>query len=265
MNEELSGARRLVITGEQIGKGRAGSGAYEENGNVYSKFVGLAESKGDIHFVIPLSGVYNPKRGDGVVGRIVEIIAQKWFVDINSPYEAVLTLSEATEEFIDLTKTDLSKYFDYNDLIFAEILSVNKQKQIQLTMRSRKCRKLRGGRLIKVTPSKVPRIIGRGGSMVEMIKQLTGTQIVVGQNGIVWMKGENEDLAAEAVLQIEERAHIKGLTDYIKKFLEERSGRKYVPAPPGGEFQFRRPEAEEGEFKFERPQEESERNGFEQR
>ncbi len=256
--DEESG-RKLVITGEQVGKGRAGHGCYEENGNVYSKFVGLAESKGDMHFVIPLSGVYNPKRGDGVIGKVVEIIAQKWFVDINSPYEAVLTLGEATEEFIDLAKSDLTKYFDYNDLIFAEILSVNKQRQIMLSMRSRKARKLRGGRLISVTSSKVPRIIGKGGSMVEMIKQLSGTQIVVGQNGIVWVKGENEDLAAEAVLMIEERAHLHGLTEFMKRFLEEKTGRKYE-AKPAGEFQFRREEGGEeggnGEFQFRRPDEE---------
>lgn len=73
-----------------------------------------------------------------------------------------------------------------------------------------------------VTPAKVPRIIGRQGSMVEMIKELTGTQIVVGQNGIVWVKGDNEDIAAEAVLKIEEKSHITGLTDYIKVMLEKR-------------------------------------------
>jgi len=214
--------RKLVITGELLGKGKAGHGAYEENGSVFSKYIGLAEQRGDIFIVIPLGGVYNPKRGDGVIGKIEEIIASKWFIDINSPYEAVLTLSEGVEEFVDLTKADLSKYFDYGDLIFAEIVSVNRQKQILLTMRSRKCRKLRGGRLIKVTPAKVPRIIGKAGSMVEMIKQTTGTQIVVGQNGIVWVRGDNEDIAAEAVLIIEEKSHLHGLTDHMKNMLEER-------------------------------------------
>ena len=102
-----------------------------------------------------------------------------------------------------------------------EVSSVSKSKSINLSMKSRKCRKLRGGRLIKVVPSKVPRIIGRSGSMVELIKNSTGTQIVVGQNGLVWVKGENEDLATEAILLIDEKAHIKGLTDFIKDFLEK--------------------------------------------
>lgn len=214
--------RKLVIPGDFIGEGRAGHGAYEENGRVFSRHVGLAEDKGDLFFVIPLSGIYNPKRGDGVIGQIKGIIVTKWFVDINAPYEAVLPLSEATEDFIDLTKTDLTKYFDYSDIIFAEILNVSKTKDVQLSMRDRKCRKLRSGRLLKVTPAKVPRIIGKGGSMVEMIKDMTKTQIVVGQNGLVWVKGDNEDIAIEAVTEIERKSHVSGLTEQIKAMLEKR-------------------------------------------
>lgn len=211
--------RRLVIPGDLVGEGHSGHGTYEHEGRIYSKCVGLAEEKNGIHFVIPLSGVYNPKRGDGVIGKIEDIIFSKWIVDINSPYQAVMSLSEAVDEFIDMTKVELTKYFDYNDLIFAEIFTVTKTKNIQLSMKDRKCRKLKGGRLIKINPAKVPRVIGRAGSMVEMIKEITGTQIVVGQNGFVWVKGDNEDMAAEAVLTIEQKSHISGLTDYIKDML----------------------------------------------
>lgn len=148
----------------------------------------------------------------------------------------MIPLSEGVEGFVDLTKADLTKFFDYGDLIFAEIMGVDRQRHITLTMRERKCRKLRGGRLLKVTPAKVPRIIGKGGSMVEMIKEKTGTQIVVGQNGIVWVRGDNEDIAAEAVLTIEARAHTSGLTDYIKAMLEERMrGRPAVQPRPARE------------------------------
>lgn len=219
--------RKLVIPGDALGKGRAGHGAYADGDEVFSKHVGLAEEKNGLFFVIPLSGIYNPKGGDGVIGKVEDVIFSKWLVDINSPYQAVLPLSEATEEFIDLTKTDLTKYIDYGDLLFAEISSVTKTKNVQLSMKDRKCRKLKGGRIIRVTPAKVPRIIGRGGSMVEMIKNITETQIVVGQNGLVWVKGENEDVAAEAVLTIEEKSHVSGLTDYIQAELEKWMKEKY--------------------------------------
>jgi len=221
--------RKFVIPGEAIGNAssaRPGHGTYEEGGKIISKIVGLADERNGVSFVIPLSGVYSPKKGDGIIGKIEDVIFSKWIVDINSPYQAVLPLSEATDEFIDLAKSDLTKYFDFGDLIFAEITSVSKTKNVQLSMRNRKCRKLRGGRILQVTPVKVPRIIGKGGSMVEMIKNLTGTQIVVGQNGIVWLKGDNEDIAAEAVLLIERKSHISGLTDFIKETLETRMGVK---------------------------------------
>ncbi|MFH0836550.1 MAG: exosome complex RNA-binding protein Rrp4 [Candidatus Aenigmatarchaeota archaeon] len=219
--------RNIVIPGDLLGTGRPGHGTYGENGEVFSRCVGIAEERSGLHIVIPLSGVYNPKKGDGVIGRIEEVIFSKWIVDINSPYQAALTLSDATEEFVDLTKTDLTRIFEPGELVFAEILSVSNSKQINLSMRSRKCRKLRGGRMINVTPSKVPRIIGRSGSMVEMIKNYTGTQIVVGQNGLVWVKGEGEDLATEAILMIDEKSHMHGLTDFIKDMLE-RSPKKIV-------------------------------------
>lgn len=219
-------SRKVVIPGDFLGKGRAGRGAYSEGNKVYAKRVGLLDSKGELLYVIPLSGIYDPKKGDNVIGKIREIGLSKWIVDINSPYQGILPLSEAVDEFVDLTKTDLAKFFNFNDIIFAEILMVSRNKVVQLSMKSKRCRKLRGGRIIEVTPAKVPRIIGKNGSMVETIKKYTNTQIVVGQNGLVWIKGEYEDLAAEAIYEIELRSHIKGLTDKIKQMLEERVSEK---------------------------------------
>lgn len=214
--------RKLVIPGDFLGDGRAGHGAYEEENKAFSACIGLAEEKNGMHFVIPLSGIYSPKRGDGVIGKIEDVAFSRWIVDVNSPYEAVLPLAEATEEFIDLTKNDMTKYFNFGDLIFVEISSVSQTKNVQLTMRSRKCRKLRGGRLLMVTPAKVPRIIGKAGSMVEMIKQMTNTQIVVGQNGIVWVKGDHEDIAMDVISLIERKSHVQGLTEHVRAYLEEK-------------------------------------------
>ncbi|MFH1420359.1 MAG: exosome complex RNA-binding protein Rrp4 [Candidatus Aenigmatarchaeota archaeon] len=214
--------RTLVIPGDELGAGRSGHGTYEDNGKVYAKVVGLHDQKDDLHFVIPLQGIYDPKREDGVIGRVIEIIATRWILDINAPYEATMAVSDAVEEFVDLTKTDLTRYFTFGDLIFTEIYNVTRSKAVQVSMKNRKCRKLRGGRIIRVTPAKVPRIIGRAGSMVEMIKNKTGAQIVVGQNGIVWVKGGKQELAAEAVLEIEEKAQMDGLTDAIGKMLDKR-------------------------------------------
>lgn len=233
--------RKLVIPGDLLGEGVAGSGTYAEGGKIFSQVVGLADMKDRLHFVIPLNGIYDPRRGDGIIGKIQDIAFSHWVVNINSPYTGVLPLNEAVTEFVDLTKADLTKYFNYGDVIFAKISNVTKTKNIQLTMRDRKCRKLYGGRLVKVTAAKVPRIIGKSGSMVELIKEHTGCQIVVGQNGIVWLKGEKEDLAIKAIQEIEEKSHISGLTDRIKTFLEKESGFKTAKISD-----YQKPEAKPG-------------------
>lgn len=222
--EERAKTRKLVLPGDELGRGIAGSGTYLDQGVVVSKVVGMAEKKDDVHFVIPLNGVYVPKRGDGVIGIVTEVAPSKWVVDINSPYPSTMSLSEAVEEFIDLTKSDLTKYFNFGDMIFAKISSVTKSKQVALSMRDKRCRKLYDGRIVKITPAKVPRVIGKEGSMVELIKKKTGCQIVVGQNGIIWVKGEKRHLAVETILKIEEYAHTSGLTDKIEKFLDSKIG-----------------------------------------
>ena len=72
--------RNLVLPGDLLGEGRPGHCTYEKDGKVYSKCVGLVEDKNGVIFVIPLSGIYNPKRGDGVIGRIEDVIFSKWIV-----------------------------------------------------------------------------------------------------------------------------------------------------------------------------------------
>ena len=80
-------------------------------------------------------------------------------------------------------------------------------------------RKLKGGVVIKITPSKVPRLIGKQGSMVNLIKEKTGTVIRVGQNGLVWLDGEKVEKAIKAIKLIDEKSHIYGLTEGISKLL----------------------------------------------
>jgi exosome complex component RRP4 len=72
---------------------------------------------------------------------------------------------------------------------------------------------------------KVPRVIGKNGSMIQILKNSTGCRIYVGQNGRIWIDGELDDImrAVRAVKLIEEEAHNLGLTEKVKKYLEESS------------------------------------------
>jgi exosome complex component RRP4 len=223
-SELLVKERQLVVPGDVVARGLEflpGAGSYRKNSDIRSKLLGLVRLKDRIVGVVPLSGVYVPKPGDGIIGTVSDMQSTFWIFDINSPYDALLQLGEATAEYVDISKTDISVYFDIGDVVYAKILNVSRSKNVTLTMNDYRAKKLIGGRLMKVTPSKVPRIIGKEGSMIELIKKYTGCHIVVGQNGVVWLKGSNEALAAKTVLMIEREAHISGLTDRVTAMLKE--------------------------------------------
>jgi len=216
--------RDLVLPGDLLEerKGRKlGTGVYEEDNKVYSKFLGVPKISENEITVIPLSGTYLPRFGDRVIGVIEAVEVSGWFVDVNSPYSAFLPLSEAVEEFVDLQRAELTRYFDIGDIIYCRLSKVTKNKSVQASMRDFESRKLRNGVLIKVTPTKIPRIIGKEGSMISMIKNKTKCEIITGQNGLVWIRGENKDKAIEAILIIEKESHTVGLTERIEKMLGE--------------------------------------------
>ena len=77
---------------------------------------------------------------------------------------------------------------------------------------------------MNVNPNKVPRIIGKEGSMINLIKDNTGCNITVGQNGLVWIKGdkvEDELYAKKAIMFVTEKSFASGLTDEVKKWFEK--------------------------------------------
>jgi len=212
----------VVVPGEFIAEkaGRkVGKGAYYEAEKVFAEVLGIPRTDENEIFVIPLSGVYIPDIGDKVVGTITTVEISGWMVDVNSPYLAFLPLSEGVAEFVDTQRTDISRFFDVGDFIFCKISKSTKNKTIQVSMRAIGSRKLLSGITIKVTPSKIPRIIGKNGSMISLIKEKTGCDITAGQNGVVWIRGVDKAKAIEAILTIERESHTIGLTEKIEKML----------------------------------------------
>ncbi|MBD3263043.1 RNA-binding protein [Candidatus Woesearchaeota archaeon] len=216
--------RDIVVPGDLLAEGMAylpSGKAFREDNKIYAATVGLISIKGRVIKVIPLAGKYMPKKGDVVIGRVTNMGYSGWHLDVNSPYNADLNIGEATREYIDLAKTDLSKYFDIGEYALAEVINISENKYIKLSTKKRPYRKLKGGNIIEVSPTKIPRIIGKAGSMIKMLKDSSGCDIIVGQNGIVWIKGtpEKEALVAQAIHRIEKESHTKGLTYNIKKML----------------------------------------------
>ena len=217
--------KEIVIPGQELAQGLdylPSQGAFRDEDNIISSYLGLASINERFIKVIPLTGRYSPRINDTIIGKVTDIGFYGWTLDIGCAYNAVLSIRE-TSGFIE-RNDDLTKYYDYGDLVVAKVVKVTKQRSIDITTKGPGLKKLIGGKVIEVTSSKVPRMIGKQGSMISMIKEASNCNIIIGQNGRVWVKGENTDqeiLVTNIILKIEQESHIDGLTDKIKKMLEK--------------------------------------------
>ncbi|MDP2768051.1 MAG: exosome complex RNA-binding protein Rrp4 [Candidatus Methanoperedens sp.] len=218
--------KKLVIPGEFLSDDAnlADEGTYVEDGKVFSSVFGIASLKNHIR-VVPLSGKYIPRPGDLVIGIVTEVSFSNWIVDIRSPYEGLLHISEFPRR---IENQDMSKYLTVGDSIMTLVRDVDPSMKVELTLDDQRLRQIKEGRIIEVTPSKVPRLIGRSGSMIAMLKNETNCNIFIGQNGRVWMTGKDKDveLAVKAISKIDRESHISGLTDRMIKFLKEEKSKQ---------------------------------------
>ena len=225
MNKLLVKEKEIVIPGQELAEGDYidGNGTFKEDNKIISYYLGLATINEKFVKVIPLTGKYMPKVNDIVIGKVADMGFYGWSVDLDCAYNATLSIREVSE-FVE-KNDDLTKFYNYGDFIVGKIIRVSKQKNVDITTKGPGLKKLLGGKLIDVTSSKVPRMIGKQGSMINMIKEKTGCNIIIGQNGRVWIKGdsiESEILVTKIIMKIEQESHLEGLTDKIKKLLDEK-------------------------------------------
>ena len=219
-------AYKIVIPGDILAEGLgyiAGQGTHRVGNEIRSSILGILNQQGKVIKVIPLRGAYIPKEGDKVIGQITDVGYSVWEVDVNGPTVALLSITDVKRYYIELGE-DLSKYFDIGDYIYAEIERVGKSMFVKLKMDNKMYRKLDTGMVLKVSPVKIPRIIGKKGSMINLLKEMIGCSIIVGQNGLIWIKGKTgkeELVAMKAIKYIEENALKEGLTDEIKEKIKE--------------------------------------------
>jgi len=213
--------KKLVTPGEFLSDevNLADEGTYVEDGKVFSSVFGIASLKNHIR-VVPLSGKYIPRPGDMIIGIVTEVSFSNWIVDIRSPYEGLLHISEFPRR---IENTDMSKYLTVGDSIMTLVKDVDPKMKVELTLSDQRLRQIKEGRIIDVTPSKVPRLIGRSGSMIAMLKNETNCNIFVGQNGRIWLTGKDKgmDMAVKAIFKIERESHIPGLTDRMIMFFKD--------------------------------------------
>ena len=223
--------REIVTPGELLAEGNyiAGNNTYKDGSKIYASRLGLVEYENQVVQVIALNTVYIPSVGDQVIGKIEDVSIFGWTVDINSPYKAILRATDALNKPFKQQKDELTSFLDIGDLIFAKIIAFDRTIDPILTIKEPGLGKITQGQLIKVPPAKIPRIIGRKASMINMLKRETKCKITVGQNGIVLISGsspEDERLAIMAIEKIVREAHTSGLTDRIAEMIRKEKGEK---------------------------------------
>ncbi len=215
-------AREIVVPGDILDDSgaKAGDNTYTVDGKVYAAVLGVKNKNQYGVGVIPLGGRYMPKPGDMVIGMINDIGSSNWMVDIRAPYPAPLHVSEVPWK---VEFGDTSRYLNVGNVVLLKVLSVDEGKKIQVTMNDSGLRRLEGGRLVEIPYVKVSRVIGKSGSMIQMIKNMTDCRIFIGENGIIWIDGDerNAEVAAQAIEMIGEHAHKGSLTERVKEFIEK--------------------------------------------
>ena len=215
--------KQVVAPGELLAEGDhvLGDNSFRVGTRIFSACVGIFEVDGNRVTVVPLKGGYFPRVGDLVGGRIVDVGLSGWTLDIRAPYEAMLPASE-TPGPRGPRRRDLSESFDVGDMVLCQVLAFDRTRDPLLTTKGPGLGKIATGRVVEISAAKIPRLIGRKGSMISMLKNETNCQITVGQNGVVMVWGkspENERVAVEAIYMVEREAHTRGLTDRIREMI----------------------------------------------
>jgi exosome complex component RRP4 len=198
----------ILIPGDNLKK--KDNNSYERENNYYSKYILLVnEDK-----TTKLFGYYMPEVNDIVIGKVIDVLSNGWLVDINSPYIGKLSLKDIG--------TDPNDIYTYGDYILCQIIKMTKNKLIDLDIKKKE--KLNDGLILKVDPARIPRVIGKNSSMLNLIKQYLKIDIIIGKNGRIYLNGDVNEVskAVDIIRFIINNSYKRGLTEKVKEILENK-------------------------------------------
>lgn len=203
-------SREIVIPGEHVGSNPhiMGQNVYAMDGQVYSAVMGIKNERDNEISVVPLNGKYMPVENDTLVGIIKSEKFSGYEVEINSFYTSFAS------------KKELRDPLKVGAIVTCKVTKVNELNEADIGF----VRSMGDGEIVMVNPSRVPRIIGKNNSMLNVVKNGTGANVFVGKNGLVHVSGGNTELAKETLLRINEHAHVENLTLDTQKFLAVKTG-----------------------------------------
>jgi exosome complex component RRP4 len=221
----MDNKRKYVIPGDVVTTGpfRPEQNVILEGEKIISTAVGISEIYEDSVRVISLTGKYIPKIDDLVIGKINSHTSLSWELDINSCYVGFLPAQDVFGRDFSAHADELATKLKTGDLVAARIANFDRTRDPLVTISDRDLGKIDSGVLVKITPSKVPRLIGKRGSMIQMIEMATNAAVTIGQNGWVVVSCETPEgllKAKKAIEMVNQKAHVANLTDQIKEMLE---------------------------------------------
>ncbi|MFP3256560.1 MAG: KH domain-containing protein [Candidatus Nanopusillus acidilobi] len=198
----------ILIPGDSLKKKDINS--YERENNNYSKYILLVNEDKTTR----LFGYYMPEVNDIVIGKVIDVLSNGWIIDINSPYVGKLSLKD--------TGVDPSDLYTYDDYILCQIVKMTKNKLIDLEIKKKE--KLNDGLILKVDPARIPRLIGKNSSMLNLIKEDLKIDIIIGKNGRVYLNGDinNVSKAVDIIRFVINNSYKRGLTEKVKEILENK-------------------------------------------
>jgi exosome complex component RRP4 len=223
----MDNRRKYVIPGDVVTTGpfRPEQNVILEGNKIISTTIGVSEIYDDSVKVISLTGKYIPKINDLVIGKVISHTSLSWELDINSCYVGFLPAQDVFGRDFSAHADELTSKLKSGDLVAARIANFDRTRDPLVTIADRDLGKIDSGDLIKISPSKVPRLIGKRGTMIQTIETATEAVITIGQNGWVVVSCENPEgllKAKKAIQMVNEQAHVANLTDQVKEMLESR-------------------------------------------
>ena len=223
----MENKRKYVIPGDVVTTGpfRPEQNVVLDGKKIISTTIGISEIYDDSVKVIPLTGKYLPKINDLVIGKVLSHTSLSWELDINSCYVGFLPAQDVFGRDFSAHADELTSKLKSGDLVAARIANFDRTRDPLVTISDRDLGKIDSGVLVKISPSKVPRLIGKRGSMIQTIEMATDAAVTIGQNGWVVVSCETSEgllKAKKAIEMVDEKAHVADLTDQVKEMLESK-------------------------------------------
>ncbi len=207
--------REFVVPGQLLSDEprAAGSHTYVYERKVYSAVAGIVHLKDSVINVLPAKSPYKPSESDYVLGIITDIKPSHYEVDLGWHLVGFLRTPRRRSK-LRLNVGDVI----YTTVKYSGVRGVFLDSDNNLV-------KIERGLLIRVSPVKIPRIIGKKGSMLNLLSSESGCRLYVGRNGLIAIMGdspEKEFAVASAIRIIDEESHIPGLTERVTSHIRKR-------------------------------------------